>query len=216
MNRFYVYCIFRPWNGLPCYIGKGTGDRVRRHFYKNGKDHYNLHLRSVIEKGGGTLPYIKVAENLLEMEAIFIEAFLIKLIGRSDNNCGPLCNQTDGGGGSSGRKMSQKNKDILFTIHKGSKRTQDHIERLKIGRAGRIFTDATRKKMSDAHKGKKPSQACLDASRKACLGKRPEKAIEAARQKNIGNSYHKGFKHSPETIEKLRISALRQHRGHQD
>ena len=58
------------------------------------------------------LPYIIIIkDNLNEKEAFELEKYLIKNIGRYDLKKGPLCNFTDGGEGSSGRKQT----DIMKT-----------------------------------------------------------------------------------------------------
>lgn len=100
MNKFYVYALFRP-NGIVCYIGKGSGKRWQRHEELGT----NPHLAAIIKKAGGSIPRIKVRENLLEDAAFEIERALIKAVGREANG-GPLVNLTDGGDGVSGLKHS--------------------------------------------------------------------------------------------------------------
>lgn len=102
-NNFYVYVYFRPWNGQPCYVGKGKGSRWLYHA-KRGVSHYNANLARVMTKAarlGLEVPIIKVRENLSEADAFETEAALIAAIGRKPDG-GPLVNLTDGGEGSSG------------------------------------------------------------------------------------------------------------------
>ena len=94
---FYVYVKFRPWDGSPCYVGKGKGDRAFAHEYRA----FNPHLANIIKKAGGELPTVFVREGLTERDAFELEVIFIKSIGRKANG-GPLCNMTDGGDGSTG------------------------------------------------------------------------------------------------------------------
>lgn len=96
-DRFYVYQLARPWNGVPCYIGKGYGIRWRCHA-KLGEHHYNSHLARIFKIAAGTpLLMTFVRRWMLEDEALALEMQLIASIGRSDLRRGPLANQTDGG-----------------------------------------------------------------------------------------------------------------------
>ena len=104
-HRFYVYILFRPWNGVPCYVGKGHGSRVHVHA-RLGPNHHNKHLASVFKKAGAPLPFVIVMATNDEAEVFAWEAKLIKAIGRADLRLGPLCNCTDGGEGGSGRLFS--------------------------------------------------------------------------------------------------------------
>lgn len=111
--RFYVYVAFRPWDGTPCYVGKGKGER-----WRNFKDRTNRHLRNIIVKAnslGIELPVIKVREGLTEAEAFQVERAFIAAIGRG--KYGPLVNLTDGGEGWSGGQHSSETKQKIRLHH---------------------------------------------------------------------------------------------------
>lgn len=93
---FYVYVIFRP-NGIPCYVGKGRGDRMQAHKRRKG----NLHLAAIYAMNGGALPAVKVRCDLSESEAFETECALIAALGREPHG-GVLVNLTDGGEGTAG------------------------------------------------------------------------------------------------------------------
>lgn len=182
-NDFYVYIYYRL-DGLPCYVGKGSGFRWKRHpTAKNS----NAHLQSLIRLAGGDLPRRKVVENLTEAEAFAWEIALIAEIGREANG-GPLVNLTDGGEGSAGAKMTSQwrahrsamakkawsdpahkekhAKAMQGNRNKKGKPNSDlwrqlTTERLKgnTHTLGLIHTDEARAKMSAAHKGKQFTEA---------------------------------------------------------
>lgn len=121
---FYVYVIFRL-NGIPCYVGKGCGDRWTRH--EQRPIHENRHFRSIIQQArtaGRELPKIKLHESLTEAIAFEYEKALIHAIGR-EHAGGPLVNLTDGGDGESGRVMSAEQKQKISARKKGRPYT-DH------------------------------------------------------------------------------------------
>jgi len=108
-RQFYVYMYYRPWDGSPCYVGKGTRDRWLSHA-KYGVRLANKNFANIFKKAqslGLEVLKSKIRENLTEQEAFEIEISIIKLIGRKENG-GPLVNLTDGGEGVSGLVCSDE------------------------------------------------------------------------------------------------------------
>ncbi len=134
---FYVYAIFRP-NGVPCYIGKGHGDRAAHH----EKTTHNRRLARIFARAGGSLPVVVIRDGLTECEAFAAEIALITALGRANLKTGPLVNLTDGGDGQTGWVPSAETR-----------------QRISIGNRGKKHSDATRQKMSAARAGKKKSPA---------------------------------------------------------
>src|ERR1017187_5910233 len=118
-KTFYVYVRFRP-NGVPCYIGKGTGSRWSRK-----PETYNNSYLVRIAKKYGLLPVVIIRNHLSEQEAFEIEKALIKAIGRG--NDGPLANLTDGGEGVSGLPLEIRKKMGAGKI--GKSQSPEHIEK---------------------------------------------------------------------------------------
>lgn len=113
-NDFYVYVIFRP-NGVPCYVGKGKGQRAQHH----AKYSHSRHLRNIYKQAGGTLPLIKVREGLTDSDACIIETAFIAAIGRKDLGTGPLVNLCAGGQGLAGHVKTPETRAKLSAANKG-------------------------------------------------------------------------------------------------
>lgn len=113
-NRFYVYMYFRP-NGVPCYVGKGCGQRWAKHEWRST----NPHLANIIKQAGGKIPRVKIKEGLAEQEALDFERELIAYFGRETTG-GVLVNLTDGGEGTSGHVVSQENRQKNADRHRGN------------------------------------------------------------------------------------------------
>lgn len=111
-------------NGLPYYIGKGRKNRA----YSN--------LRR-IKKPDDPSRIIILYKNLTEEDAFIWERVLIKFYGRQNLKTGILWNFTNGGEGISG----------LI-------RTKEHQEKISASKRGTKHSIETRKKMSEAHKGR--------------------------------------------------------------
>lgn len=140
-KRFYVYALLRPWNRVPCYIGKGQNFRVHDHAIM-GEFHYNRHLANIFKKAGGALPFEIIWETDEEAEAFAYEIDLIFLIGRSDKGLGPLCNMTDGGDGPSGiiqseeAKQNRREKSTEMWNRDGFRENRAQKDRIRWNREG--------------------------------------------------------------------------------
>ena len=136
---FYVYIYLDPrkpgkyyYPGVnttflyePFYVGKGSKYRLNKHLnsvqagskyvfnsFKVGK------IKHILNEG--LQPYIIILyNNLLEKDAFNLEKETIINIGRNDLRKGPLCNFTNGGEGSSGRKASEATKEIMRNNNSG-------------------------------------------------------------------------------------------------
>ena len=182
-SRFYVYVIFRT-NGLPCYVGKGTGRRWQRHFTMACQ---NAHLRALVVQGGGSLPVVIIRERLTSEEATAAEIALIAAIGRESSG-GVLINQTDGGDGNHGfppevrarlgfrGKHTEETKKRIAAANRGKKRSREFCERIRQCATGRVMSDEAREKMRAAAKARGNS------NRKPILGTRPLTLAERARR----------------------------------
>jgi len=177
LRRFYVYIIFR-WDGSPCYVGKGRGDRWLRH----AKNSTNRHLGRIYAQAGGTLPIIKVREGLTHAEACETEIALIIAIGRADLGRGPLVNFTDGGEGMLGHRPSPETCEKIASSHRGRPLSAEHKAQIgetqrgkpkpdghgaKVAAAliGHVISEATRAKIGAANRGQKRSPEQVERMR---------------------------------------------------
>ncbi len=182
-NRFYVYALLDPrkpgryeYKDIcflyePFYIGKGTGRRIKNHYYTRNltpntpknqkiKKLFSLNLKPIGQK---------IFDEIENKLALTIEEKLIKERGRKDTEKGILTNATDGGEGwknvsfetreklskaHTGLKRSKEAKKRMSEARKGMKFSKNHKKNLSISRKKRITTDITRQKMSRTSKGK--------------------------------------------------------------
>ncbi|MFA5750402.1 MAG: hypothetical protein WC895_04225 [Candidatus Shapirobacteria bacterium] len=113
--NYYVY-LYR-YLLIPFYVGEGKGDRRFHHLWyaertsSLAQDYPNPHLiykiRKILQEGA-TPEIIIVAESLTQSKALALEKKLIKRIGRSWLNEGPLCNLAAGGIGGDSERTSQQ------------------------------------------------------------------------------------------------------------
>jgi hypothetical protein len=120
----YVYVIF-DGDGVPRYVGKGTGKRSEQH-RKPG--HYNFQMRRLYRQCDDP-PVVKVREGLTHAEAYVTEMALIAAIGRGKD--GPLFNFTDGGDGANGYVQSSKTRQLHRKALKGKPKSEAHRAALK-------------------------------------------------------------------------------------
>ena len=154
---YYVYAYLRSKDsataaaGTPYYIGKGCG---RRHKQK--------HLCGV----PSDLSLIVFLEtNLTEIGALALERQMILWYGRVDLGTGILRNLTDGGESSSGYKHTETHKkQMSITMagknkgkpshQKGKPIPTEQKQKIATTLTGRVFSDASKAKMSAGKKGK--------------------------------------------------------------
>lgn len=91
-NDFYTYAYFRE-DGTPYYIGKGRGNRA----YHKKKKEIKVPPRERV---------VILKKGLTEEEAYKHEVYLIFVLGRKNTGTGILRNLTDGGEGTSGKKLT--------------------------------------------------------------------------------------------------------------
>lgn len=115
MNN-YVYTLINSIDGIPFYVGLGTGNRMYSHkacAMKGKNPHGNGHLGNKIRKiisEGGDIVYRKEIENVMRETAKQVEVQKIKEYGRYDTDGGPLCNMTNGGEDGGGFKLTPEQK----------------------------------------------------------------------------------------------------------
>lgn len=180
-NSFYVYIVFRP-NGVPCYVGKGKGNRWLKHDRKT----HNPHLANIVLKSGGILQREKFLDGLTEAQSFELEVLLISFIGREPNG-GPLVNQTDGGEGVSGLKRKPESielmrKKLLGSVpwNKGIPFTAETKEKMRQAKLGKKLSPEHRAKISASGLGKKRSletRQRIAASRTGVKDSEEKKAI---------------------------------------
>ena len=163
MNRFYVYIYFRPWNGIPCYVGKGQGKRWLEHL-KFGVNHYNKHFAAIFAKAkrlGMEVPRVKIRVELSNEEAVVMEIAFIKAIGRADKGLGPLVNWTDGGDGTVGYSPSEEAREKVRQKLKNRPKTPEHCAAVSAAKKGiphsRPMSNEQRKAIADKNRGQKRS-----------------------------------------------------------
>lgn len=203
-RRWYVYVHFRPWNGVPCYVGKGTKHRWLEH-ERLGESHYNKHFAAILRKAGGSLPKVKVRENLSEAEALETEIALIAAIGRGKK--GPLVNWTDGGDGTSGYKHSEAAKARIaeaVSRREIKDSTRAKLRAANLGKTGAKHSDAFKEKIRRLHKGRvKSPEECAAISR----GKMGHKVSAATREK-IGIANAAYYATNPKTDAQKQATSL--------
>lgn len=123
---FYVYVHIRLDTGEIFYVGKGKGKRAWN------RTHRTTHWSRVVKKYGRIVKILSDHEH--EHEAYNEE---IRVISELRSQGLPLVNISNGGGGPSGRKLTDSQKQRVSEVHKGKKLSPEHI-----------------KKLVDSHKGK--------------------------------------------------------------
>lgn len=153
-KQFYTYVHCRP-DGTPFYIGKGHGKRAYE--FKDRNDHH----KCIVAKHGKENIIVEVMPCKSEAEAFLREQLAIKALRLSGIK---LCNQTDGGEGSTGLKFTDDQRKNLSLTRRGCLNNffgKSHSEetRAKIVAARKLqapMSDESRRKISEANKGRAP------------------------------------------------------------
>lgn len=166
--KYYVYSHITKDTNQIFYVGKGTGRRAR------GKRR-NPYWKNVANKHGWKVLILK--HNLDEKDALEVEKYYIKHIGRRNIGTGTLVNMTDGGEGTSGLAPANKGNVGVFKHSEETKRkisenhrnlgkklspfSEEHRKKMSLAAKGKVVSNETRKKMSESQKGKVRSAETL-------------------------------------------------------
>jgi hypothetical protein len=145
-NKFYTYAFLRE-DGTPYYIGKGCGNRC-----------YEKHGRKVTPPSRDRILILK--RNLTEEEAFKHEIYMIAVFGRKNTGAGILLNFTDGGEGASGCKQTAETKlkkSIAFRQIPRTREWGENISKAKKGKKKGPMSEECKKKISEAMRGRSPS-----------------------------------------------------------
>lgn len=130
----YVYRHIRLDKNEPFYIGIGNNDYRRSRSKRSRNDMWN----NIVLKTDYEVEIM--LDGLTWDDACIKEKEFISLYGRRDLKTGILCNMTEGGEGTIGRKFLETNREELIKrnigniygkLNKGSKRTEEQKEKLK-------------------------------------------------------------------------------------
>jgi hypothetical protein len=195
----YVYVWLRP-NGQPFYVGVGRKTRYKSLVRRNP------HTLSVIKIIGGISAVRKVIYFVDSWEAgCLLEKYFIAKFGRSDLNSGILTNMTDGGEGTINKVVSEETKEAVAKANRN-----------------RIWTDASKKKTSEALVGREVKEATREKLRIALTGKsRPKYVLDAMREgslqaiKNGTHGWINSEGHKQHFREKVQPKALEWHSSSQ-
>lgn len=204
-TKFYVYLLIDPRNDRVFYVGKGCKKkdgsyRHREHIsiaknpnrkdYKKMPKLYNK-IAKILREGFNDLKYYFIdCEN--EKKAFFEEIEMIKFYGKHN-----LCNLTDGGEGSSGRKHTKETRKKIGEANRGLLAGEKHYL------WGKHLPEETRKKISESRKGKYAGE------KNPMWGKHhseesKKKMSESSKGLNAGEKHHMFEKHrSEETRKKI-------------
>lgn len=170
---FYVY-LLKYENGIPFYVGKGKGPRIRQHI-TNARYKKNMLSRIINKIGhaGQSIVYAVDSVHASESGALSREAELIAQYGRRDLSQGPLANHTNGGEGVCGLRFSEETRARMSEWRKayaqsehgarmiretadrnrGKRHSEEHKAKIVAKLTGRPCSEATRAKIGRANSG---------------------------------------------------------------
>jgi hypothetical protein len=181
-NGFYTYAYLRE-DRTPYYIGKGKSNRA----YCRSK--------KCIKPPKDKLRILILKQNLTEEEAFGHEKYMIAVFGRKDLGTGILHNKTDGGEGSSNPSVETRKKmseSKIGSIPWNKEKKNCHSEE-------------TRRKISEAHKGKIHSKEHRAKIKKATKGQTRSEEFKLKMSQALKGENNPMYNktHSEETKRKL-------------
>lgn len=189
-HHFYVYAYLRK-DKTPYYIGKGKGLRA----FKKWK-------RIAPPADKNRVVFLRT--NLTEHGAFEWEKFYIKHYGRKDNGTGILRNLTNGGEGSSNPSVETLAKRRAKRI--GCKHTEETKQRMREAQKNRPpVTEETRQLMSEAATRNLTGHSVSEETRRKISEALKGKKHSKERRENISKG-RKGKKPTDETRAKLRAA----------
>jgi len=144
----YVYRHIRLDKNEPFYIGIGHNDYRRSRSKRSRNSMWN----NIVLKTDYEVEII--LDNLTWDEACEKEKEFISIYGRRDLKTGILCNMTEGGEGTIGRKFSEINREELINrnignvygkLNKGRKQSEETKKNISLGLLGRRYPNGYNK-----------------------------------------------------------------------
>ena len=138
-RRFYVYVYVRE-NGVPYYVGRGTGSRAYKHSKRDA-------CPAPLDKS-----LVKIlAVNLTTEEANEWESDLIEILGRESLGTGCLVNKRDGGESMRNMVYPEDFADRISAAMTGLPKSEAHKKAISEARKGVQISEQTAEKISDAN-----------------------------------------------------------------
>lgn len=194
---YYVYLLKKPC-GEPFYVGMGKN---RRAWDVKRRNRFVLAIIAKLnELGQEIVREIIPCKN--RESALQLEIKLIAKFGRRDLGTGSLANLSPGGEGSDGQDPEVIARRLVTTLSKPYNQSERHrMSELGVSRRGCTLSEDHKKAVGNSKRGLTQSQYSLEM-RRATL----KEAYKSGRIQP--NRSMLGKRHSPETIEKMRQSAL--------
>lgn len=146
-NDFYVYLHRKATTGEIFYVGKAVKHRA---WVSSGRSEQ---WQRAVNKHGYKIEIVQ--DGLQEWAAFELEKDLISLYGKRSDKTGTLVNNSDGGDGTTGAKLSNETKSKMSAYRKGRKLSESHKKNTSLGLMGHIVSKESREKIRLAKSGKK-------------------------------------------------------------
>jgi hypothetical protein len=137
----YTYVLFSPVTGGPIYVGKGKFDRAYKHRQQNSP--IGAHVRELVSSG--LKPRVERIPAQNADEAYEMEDLLVAMIGRQEDDTGPLFNVRPGG---RYFKQSESTKAKLSAAHMGKTLSEAHKAAVSKTLMGRLQSEDRKQRHS--------------------------------------------------------------------